>query len=510
MVASRNRPKGGRLAPFGLGFVTFVLGPTAIGSQELAALVARQPAITERAPRTAVSPFGTIHAETFILPRPVSSAMPASLSYALAGLNTSYAEIAGSIRERLLGDVKAGVGPFELPVPNRRLKGDRLVVAAPADADAAMAESQAPAAKGNRLHAHMQGEAETESGPAVETAAVEPPAEEPELPQASAAMEPAVEAPATFELASIDRSATPVAVPAPDVAPASAPAGVADPTPPEFTWPEPANLAEAAATSIALVQEEPDPDALGAQLYFGRAPMGHTPAGVEPWQVGEAPKVETLTVAVEPEVQMAALPPDPGASARPPEQSPPAGGETIAGKGQVTGVGRHPMTPAQRLGLAGPERAKAERCLAEAIYFESRGEPVRGQIAVAQVILNRAFSGHYPKTVCGVVYQNAHRRLACQFTFACDGRPEVIREPDAWQRAKAVAVGSLDGKLWLPEVGKATHYHAYWVRPWWVRTMSRLHKIGVHTFYRPRRWGDGSDAPEWGDPVATAAASKTL
>jgi spore germination cell wall hydrolase CwlJ-like protein len=168
------------------------------------------------------------------------------------------------------------------------------------------------------------------------------------------------------------------------------------------------------------------------------------------------------------------------------------------------------MSPAERLGLDGESRATSEKCLAEAIYFEARGEEVRGQMAVAQVILNRAFSGKYPTTVCGVVYQNAHRRLACQFTFACDRVPDVVREPDMWERAKAIAAEMLDGKLWLPEVGKATHYHAYWVRPGWVREMTKVHKLGVHTFYRPRKWGDGEDAPEWGDPDATQESARKL
>ena len=65
----------------------------------------------------------------------------------------------------------------------------------------------------------------------------------------------------------------------------------------------------------------------------------------------------------------------------------------------------------------------------------------------------------------------------------------MIRDQAAWRRATAVASGTLDGKLWLPEVGKATHYHAYWVRPGWVRTMQKLHRIGVHTFYRPAPLG---------------------
>ncbi|MEP9375241.1 cell wall hydrolase [Aquabacter sp. CN5-332] len=145
-------------------------------------------------------------------------------------------------------------------------------------------------------------------------------------------------------------------------------------------------------------------------------------------------------------------------------------------------------SPAMRLSLEGPQRARAEKCLAEAIYFESRGEPKRGQIAVAQVIINRVFSGYYPNDVCKTVYQNANRRNACQFTFACDYVKDVIREPDMWVQAKQIASDMLDGKLWLDSVGRATHYHAYWVRPSWVREMRKLDRIGVHTFYRPRRW----------------------
>ncbi|MFG1378675.1 cell wall hydrolase [Xanthobacter autotrophicus] len=148
-------------------------------------------------------------------------------------------------------------------------------------------------------------------------------------------------------------------------------------------------------------------------------------------------------------------------------------------------------SPAQRLSLAGEQLARARKCLAEAIYFESRGEPKRGQVAVAQVIVNRVFSGYYPNDVCGAVYQNAHRHLACQFTFACDNVRDVVREPDMWVQAKDIAADMLDGKLWLTSVGRATHYHAYWVHPSWVREMRKLDRIGVHTFYRPRRWGEG-------------------
>jgi hypothetical protein len=129
-------------------------------------------------------------------------------------------------------------------------------------------------------------------------------------------------------------------------------------------------------------------------------------------------------------------------------------------------------------------------------------------MAVAQVIMNRVFSGYYPNNVCGVVYQNANRHLACQFTFACEGKDlGRINELDMWEQAKRIAKDMLDGKIWLTEVGHATHYHAYWVHPSWVHEMNRMYRLGVHTFYRPRAWGDGSDAPIWGAiPVVAKSA----
>ena len=87
---------------------------------------------------------------------------------------------------------------------------------------------------------------------------------------------------------------------------------------------------------------------------------------------------------------------------------------------------------------------------------------------------------------------------------------DVIREPDMWERAQKIAKAMLDGQLWLPEVDRSTHYHAYWVRPSWVNEMKRNWKYGVHTFYRPRKWGDGSDAPSWANPTETAAISAKL
>jgi spore germination cell wall hydrolase CwlJ-like protein len=173
------------------------------------------------------------------------------------------------------------------------------------------------------------------------------------------------------------------------------------------------------------------------------------------------------------------------------------GGQSATAKDDTTRL----QSPAQRLGLEGKQRARAEKCLADAVYFEARGEPLRGQQAVAQVVMNRVFSGYYPNNVCGVVYQNAGRYLACQFTFACEHKNlDRIEEPDMWVQAKQIAKDTLDGKIWLPDIGHATHYHAYWVRPSWVHEMTKLYKLGVHTFYRPRAWGNGDDEPSWAAP----------
>jgi spore germination cell wall hydrolase CwlJ-like protein len=131
-----------------------------------------------------------------------------------------------------------------------------------------------------------------------------------------------------------------------------------------------------------------------------------------------------------------------------------------------------------------PDVSEAERkCLATAIYFEARGEPKSGQAAVAQVILNRVDTDAYPDTICGVVYQNKHRRNACQFSFACDGRPDVPRDTRAWAKAEAVTEDVLDGRGHVLQVSAATHYHADYVSPRWAPKLKRLSKVGRHIFY---------------------------
>jgi spore germination cell wall hydrolase CwlJ-like protein len=128
--------------------------------------------------------------------------------------------------------------------------------------------------------------------------------------------------------------------------------------------------------------------------------------------------------------------------------------------------------------------SREQACLATAVYFEARGEPVKGQAAVAQVILNRVRNPTYPGTICGVVYQNDSWRNRCQFSFACDGIRDRITSPQHYETAKQVALAVTAGKIWIPEVGSSTHYHATYVHPRWSRTMEKMKKIGLHIFYR--------------------------
>jgi spore germination cell wall hydrolase CwlJ-like protein len=124
-------------------------------------------------------------------------------------------------------------------------------------------------------------------------------------------------------------------------------------------------------------------------------------------------------------------------------------------------------------------------CLATAIYFEARGEPERGQIAVAQVILNRVRSPIFPQTICGVVYQGQMRK-GCQFSFACDGHTDNPRDNAQWALAQDLSNRTMAGELWLPEVGYSTFYHANYVYPRWASKMNKIDKIGRHIFYKKR------------------------
>ena len=143
------------------------------------------------------------------------------------------------------------------------------------------------------------------------------------------------------------------------------------------------------------------------------------------------------------------------------------------------------------------DRLRAVECLTAAVYYEAAVEPLEGQRAVAQVVLNRARHPAYPSSVCGVVFQGHERATGCQFTFTCDGSLARAPVPSIWARAKKVAEEALAGKVYAP-VGWATHYHTNWVVPYWSSSLTKLANVGTHIFYR---WEGG-----WGRPGAFARA----
>lgn len=154
--------------------------------------------------------------------------------------------------------------------------------------------------------------------------------------------------------------------------------------------------------------------------------------------------------------------------------------------------------PAARAFFAGSgvHRARAQDCLAQAIWYEAASESEAGQRAVAQVVLNRVAHPSWPSSVCGVVYEGSARSSGCQFTFTCDGSlvrraPGTLRGA-SWERAQTIAAQALNGSVYAP-IGHATHYHTLWVDPYWAKTLDPVGVVGAHRFYRNRgRAGDKS------------------
>lgn len=128
-------------------------------------------------------------------------------------------------------------------------------------------------------------------------------------------------------------------------------------------------------------------------------------------------------------------------------------------------------------------RSKEWYCLTEALYFEARGESLRGQIAVAEVILNRVDSKRYPSSVCGVVQQGQHRRNACQFSYNCDGRSNRIGNKKVFEKLGQLSHAMMSGAK-RELTGNALYYHNTTVRPRWSRKLVRTTRIGQHIFYR--------------------------
>jgi spore germination cell wall hydrolase CwlJ-like protein len=462
-----------RFASFGFALAIFTVMPNEIGYQDIASLLARQPGVGERWQKRVIGVAASIQLATYSFGRPIGTSAPESASYRLASLDGAAADITGSLPRNSVLQQPPRYQASDFPKVNRTLKGDRLVVSSPLTIEPETGrpdEPQRSLEDPSTSNASVMG---------AKTAAAPLPKPAPLDPELQAAMNaPPLPQYGSPGLPKYDISLSLEAQPLDDL-----------------------------KNSRSAIQIEPAPsrDSFNietASLFFGNSSLGGSLESIERWQPGEEPTI----VAPDPDMKvMASLP----SGADQPKET--ESGESLAPKGEVNADNQLSKTPAERLGLTDEKsRAKAEKCLAEVVYFEARGEAVRGQIAVAQVVMNRAFSGKYPNDVCGVVYQNKHRHMACQFTFACDNYADVIREPDMWERANKIAKAMLDGQIWLPEVGKSTHYHAYYVHPSWVSEMTKLYKFGVHTFYRPKAWGDGSDAPSWGTPAQTAALSEQL
>lgn len=128
-------------------------------------------------------------------------------------------------------------------------------------------------------------------------------------------------------------------------------------------------------------------------------------------------------------------------------------------------------------------QAEQRQCMAEAIYYEARSEPLAGQKAVGEVVMNRVASKHFPASVCGVVYQGAERSTGCQFSFTCDGSLDAAPKGKAWERSHSLAAHMLTG-LHKPMTRRATHYHTTQIDPHWASALKPTRIIGSHAFYR--------------------------
>src|SRR5216684_3527911 len=322
MSVMRNRSKGARFAPFGLGLCVFALIPTEIGYQDIASLLARQPGVAERWQKRVSAAASTIQVATYSFGRPIGTALPQPPTYLLARLDNQGIDITGSLTRNPIAKVPPRYQASDFPKVDRTLKGDRLVIVRPA-----------PAAPANAAPSNEDPSTSNALVAGAKTAAAMPPA-------ATAPLDP--------------------------------------------------ELAEA-LKAPPLDGSKMAPDAFSvktASLFFGNSSIGAAES-MERWQPGEEPTIITPGPGPDPDLKMLAPPPS---AADEPSRAIESGesGESVVAKGEVNSDNQR-LTPAERLGLFDEKaRAKSEKCLAEAVYFEARGEAVRGQIAVAQVVMNRA------------------------------------------------------------------------------------------------------------------------
>lgn len=176
-----------------------------------------------------------------------------------------------------------------------------------------------------------------------------------------------------------------------------------------------------------------------------------------------------------------------------------AGGVVLAGLAIWTEFGQHtvyirapspaPLAYVAVAALPPPAVTREEQseCLAEALYYEARGEGTEGEKAVAEVVLQRTREHNYPRTICGVVYEGAQPdNRVCQFSFACDGTLRQPKDRTTWERARKLAEAIVSGAVKL--AGQTRHaiaYHSIGVQPAWAEAMVQTVQIGNHVFYRP-------------------------
>ncbi|MBV9884099.1 MAG: cell wall hydrolase [Sphingomonadaceae bacterium] len=156
-----------------------------------------------------------------------------------------------------------------------------------------------------------------------------------------------------------------------------------------------------------------------------------------------------------------------------------AGGELgLNQDGTAAPAGSHALDALVQDNAADETGNAEQNCLANAIYFEARGEPLQGQLAVAEVVMNRAASGRFPSSLCEVVAQRA------QFSFVHHGRiPQADRASEAWRRAVGVARVAVEGLAPRLLPTSCLWYHANYVSPSWGHRLAETTRIGLHIFY---------------------------
>ena len=427
---------------------------TAIGAQDLAALIAQRPVAAERLhSHNIASPFGTIDAATFSMPQTTMTAMPVSLSYALSGIDPGNADITGSIRQRVLGTIELEDAPpaGSLPSVNRAHKGDRLASQPPSAAQPAADRHFYDAAKGDRLVTIAPSDASPDAAPLMEADAAvarkgdrlplfAPPAPSVEASaspgqapddQTPAPAEP-LQTPATLALASVDTKAIDLAA---DPLVVRRPPPIADASQPDA----PAEADEHPDTGKVIAPEDPDYEERVSRLYFGADPADQWLGAIEPWRPGEAPELKDDARA-------------PGTAAT---IDPGKGGQTIAAKGQVTGEGRHPMSPAERLkhddrasmcqGGEVPDRSRILRGARRAGARPDRGGAGGDEPRVLRLLprhgVRRRLPERQPASRLPVhlrVRRHSRRgaRARCLGTGQVDFRRDARRQAAAWRWAR--------------------------------------------------------------------------